>query len=94
MNTQSNMRRFILQRNEDASGVSGTGTVAEGIEFTGGKVAMTWLTPMAIVEVADSIHVIEAIHGHEGRTIVVWLDETPRATDTRKTTRRKPKAVE
>lgn len=91
MDTKSSLRRFTLQRNEDASGVSGTGIVAEGVEFTGGKVAMTWLTPMAIVEVADSIHVIEAIHGHEGRTVVVWLDEAPRMADTRKTNRRKPK---
>jgi hypothetical protein len=26
-------RRFILQRNEDVSGMSGTGIVAEGVEF-------------------------------------------------------------
>jgi hypothetical protein len=34
------MRLFLLIRNEDVSGVSGTGIVAEGVEFSDGTVAM------------------------------------------------------
>ena len=33
------MRRFYLQRDEDATGISGTGKVAEGILFSTGWVA-------------------------------------------------------
>ena len=36
------MRRFLLERIEDVSGVAGTGWVAEGIQFTNGCVALTW----------------------------------------------------
>ena len=31
------MNSFILRRLEDVSGVSGTGVVAEGVEFSNGK---------------------------------------------------------
>jgi hypothetical protein len=68
------VRKFKLVRDEDVSGVSGTGTVAEGVEWTNGKVQMCWLGTFAIIEAADSIHVIEAIHGHGGKTRVVWED--------------------
>ena len=37
------LRRFVLIRNEDISGTSGTGEVAEGTIFTSGKVALNWL---------------------------------------------------
>lgn len=35
------MKRFHLVRKEDASGVSGTGHVAEGIMFSDGKVVIS-----------------------------------------------------
>ena len=74
MNTQSNLKRFILQRDIDESGVSGEGLVAEGVEFTGGMVAMTWLSPHKCVNVYDNIKVVESLYGHNGKTKVVWID--------------------
>lgn len=38
------MKRFELYRAADASGVSGTGVILEGVEFTNGKVVVSWLT--------------------------------------------------
>lgn len=35
-------RAFVLQCNEDETGVSGTGIVAEGVEFSDGTVALYW----------------------------------------------------
>jgi hypothetical protein len=67
-------RRFILQRAEDATGTSGTGVVAEGVCFSGGKVALNWYSHYSAMNVYDTIQVVLAIHGHEGRTRVVWLD--------------------
>jgi len=69
------MRNFLLRRKEDISGVSGTGVVAEGVEFDNGKIAMCWLGTFHTVEVADNIHTIEEIHGHKGTTTVEWLSE-------------------
>jgi len=66
------MRTFYLQRIEDESGVSGTGKVAQGIIFDNGIVAMTWLTPYSSVGVYKDIDSVEAIHGHNGKTKVVY----------------------
>lgn len=71
------MRRFYLQRDEDASGVSGTGVVAEGVEFTDGTCAMRWRTATTSTAVYGSAQDVVTVHGHEGRTRLVWLDEHP-----------------
>jgi hypothetical protein len=71
------VRRFYLQRDADVSGVSGTGQVAEGVIFTGGWVAMTWTNEgprFTSLSVYPDIQTVERIHGHGGRTRVVYLD--------------------
>ena len=67
------MRRFFLQRDEDETGVSGVGYVAEGVEFTDGTVALRWLTEHTSTAIYNSIEDVEKIHGHNGRTRVVWM---------------------
>lgn len=70
------MRRFYFDRTTDVSGTSGTGAVAEGVQFSDGRVALRWITagsPSSTV-VYDSIDDAEAIHGHGGGTKVVWID--------------------
>ena len=71
---QSHIRRFVLERQEDASGVSGTGTVAEGVVFTNGFVALTWLTPLTSIAIYHSLDVMESVHGHAGKTKVRFID--------------------
>jgi hypothetical protein len=70
-------RRFVLQRDHDVSGISGTGVVAEGVEFSSGVVALTWLSewPTSVVFHDRGVESVEAIHGHGGATQIVWLDE-------------------
>lgn len=68
------MRRFHLQRHEDATGVSGIGRVAEGVVFSNGRVAITWLTEYTSIAVYDSMDAVRVIHGHDGRTEVVYED--------------------
>jgi hypothetical protein len=69
------MRRFLLIRIEDVSGVSGTGRVAEGVLFSTGKCVLSWVTEFRSVAVYDNIEELNAIHGHNGRTRVEWIDE-------------------
>lgn len=80
------LRRFELVRSEDESGVSGTGTVAVGVEFPDGAVAMQWLNEendrvqttrngWAIYPSRDGVEDTVEVHGHEGRTEVRWLDD-------------------
>lgn len=68
-------RRFHLVRNEDESGVSGEGTVAEGVVFTDGSCVMRWLTHTSSTALYKTLADLETIHGHEGRTTVVFVDE-------------------
>jgi hypothetical protein len=71
------MRRFHLVRDEDVSGVSGIGVVAEGVEFSDGKVAIRWLTGTASTVIWDNSEDAVAIHGHGGKTHIEWLDTPP-----------------
>ena len=67
--------RFLVVREEDVSGTSGTGIVAEGVLFSTGKAVIAWTTKYTSVAVYDSLAELEAIHGHEGRTTIEWVDE-------------------
>lgn len=65
-------RTFVLERQEDETGVSGTGRVAEGIEFTDGTCAIRWLTETRSTVLYASIEAVEKIHGHGGKTAIVF----------------------
>jgi hypothetical protein len=70
------MRTFKLIRDDDVSGVSGTGVVAEGVEFTGGAVALRWLTdwPTSVVFHDRGIESVKVVHGHNGKTRIEWTE--------------------
>jgi len=66
------LRTFVLERDEDVSGVSGTGTVAEGVEFEDGIVALRWCVgEHRSTVIWPSLESVKAIHGHDGRTRIV-----------------------
>jgi len=71
------MRTFYLDRQDDISGVSGTGKVAEGVEFeTGGSVVLRWCAggPSSI-SIWASLEDMVSVHGHDGATVVRWNGE-------------------
>lgn len=68
------MRRFELHRDVDATGISGTGVVAQGVVFDDGHCAMRWLPGVTSTVIYDCLADVEAIHGHGGMTRVVLLD--------------------
>ena len=73
----SNIRTFRLVREQDESGVSGTGVVAEGVEFTGGAVVITWFSHFPAFNVyPGGMKTVEGLHGHHGKTQVVWDNPT------------------
>lgn len=69
------MRKFYLNREEDVSGVSGTGRIAEGVLLNNGWVALEWNSPHKCVEIWQSLAEMETVHGHGGKTQVIWLNE-------------------
>lgn len=70
-------RRFELHRDVDETGVSGTGVVAEGIAFSDGVVTLHWISawPSSVVHYERGVESVEHVHGHNGATRIVWLDE-------------------
>lgn len=69
------MRAFHLVRTADPSGVSGNGVVAEGVQFTSGKVALNWRSEVPSTELHDDIDDVRLVHGHGGATRIAWLEE-------------------
>jgi hypothetical protein len=77
------MRLFILIRDEDVTGISGVGIVAEGVEFSDETVVLRWLPaattrpqqvrPTTVLH--DNIDSVIGLHGHDGRTRVVWEEQ-------------------
>jgi hypothetical protein len=64
---------FILRRDEDPTGVSGTGVVADGCIFppaAGGGVAMRWRGEVNSVNIHKDLRDVRRIHGHDGATRV------------------------
>jgi hypothetical protein len=69
------VKRFHLEREVDVSGISGVGTVAHGIQFPDGTVAIRWSAgDHHSTVVWDSMSSVVAIHGHNGATRIVWWD--------------------
>lgn len=73
-------RRFELHRTEDETGISGTGLVAWGVLFPDGKVATRWNSKIAQTCTWDSLEDVMAIHGHGGKTHLIWLDASAMVT--------------
>jgi hypothetical protein len=70
-------RRFELHRDEDETGISGTGVVAEGMVCRDGVAMMRWLTewPSSVCYYERGADAIQALHGHGGKTRMVYLDD-------------------
>lgn len=73
------MRRFVMHRHFDVSGVSGTGLVLEGVHFSTGVVVVHWLTPppRGSISVFDSLEQFLSIHVRphpDNETVLVFED--------------------
>jgi hypothetical protein len=69
------MRRFVLVRHKDVTGKSGVGIIGEGVSWTGGGAFLHWMTDYeSFVHWPGGVVAILAVHGHEGATVVRWLD--------------------
>lgn len=62
------MKAYELHRDEDISGVSGRGHIADAVTFHNGKCVVSWRGEKPSIVVYDSLEDAEAIHGHGGAT--------------------------
>jgi hypothetical protein len=83
--SSAKVRVFHLLRDEDPSGVSGVGRVAVGVVFPSGKVVLEWLGSHNTFGIYDDLSLVEHIHGHEGKTRLVFTrDVMPTARHSHK----------
>ena len=75
-NAPPKLRLFELLRDEDPSGVSGVGRVAVGVVFPSGKVVLEWLGSRNALGIYDDLRRVERIHGHGGRTRIVFTRDS------------------
>lgn len=68
------MYRFLMVRDQDVTGVSGTGVVAEGCVLSSGQVVIHWFGERQSIVIWNSIADAVAIHGHVGKTRFEWID--------------------
>lgn len=73
-------RRFRLVRDIDVTGVSGTGHVADGLTFPDGVTVVRWHGPRPSTVMWSCIEHAVAVHGHDGKTRIEWLDPAPQET--------------
>lgn len=69
------LKLFILDRQIDESGVSGTGVVAYGIIFPNGWCALSWASEHSCVGVYPNIETLLHVHGHTGKTYCLQVME-------------------
>jgi hypothetical protein len=70
-------RLFTLERDADITGVSGTGTVADGVAWPDGTVSIRWRGDRPSTVSWDCLEHAEFVHGHHGATRFVWAS-TPK----------------
>lgn len=70
-------RTFALVRDEDVTGMSGTGTVAHGVQFADGTTVIRWVGERPSTVIWEDVEHAAFIHGHGGKTRIVWIAEEP-----------------
>lgn len=68
------MIRFQLHRDEDPTGLSGTGIVADGVLFDDQACVIKWRGELTAIAVWPHIDHAIRVHGHGGATRFVFID--------------------
>jgi hypothetical protein len=74
------VRDFILIREKDITGKSGTGIVAEGVVFTDGFAIIKWLREPYALGIYETLEALISVHGHEGNTHVEFIEKSTSVT--------------
>ena len=75
---------FLMVRNADETGVSGTGTVLEGCVFGNGKCVTAWTSGRPCVTVWDSYEAFKEVHidpHPTNKTEIIWTTRCKKEGD-------------
>lgn len=76
--TPPKIKKFHLRRDEDESGVSGTGIVAVGVILPSNRCIIEWCskkTPANSLGIYDNMEDVRAVHSHDGKTKIITDSE-------------------
>ena len=65
------IKEFHLVRINDETGISGTGVVARGVVLPSGAVVLEWQTFHSSICIYKNLGDVDAIHGHQGKTLLI-----------------------
>ena len=79
------LRLFRLVRDEDETGISGTGPVCAGVMLPSGRCALEWIVgeQPGSIAIYNNVDAMLQVHGHGGKTRLEWLSIDIEATDHR-----------
>lgn len=63
---------FKLSREEDTTGISGIGIVADGVLFENGKVVVCWRGKQQSIVVWDNLEEMKAVSCTHSKTKIIW----------------------
>jgi len=76
------MKKFVMIRVHDIGGSSGTGRTLDGVQFSNGRVAVSWLAtgdvPATSVVVWDNFEDFKSVHidSHpQNKAKILWEDD-------------------
>ena len=75
LGAEDQLDQFEIHRDEDPTGVSGTGVVARGFVLPEtGIVVIKWLTEHSSVAIWENMEEMSAVHLHHDLSHVVWTN--------------------
>lgn len=76
------MRKFLMTRSNDESGVSGTGEVLEGVVFKTGACVVSWLTATSSLGVFNTYDHFLKVHvlSHPTNGTIIMFDDGVKET--------------
>ena len=69
------MKLFNIERKEDNSGLSGTGVVAQGVQFDDGLCVVRWLGKLHSTVMYDNIEAVQTIMCSHSKSQLVMLND-------------------
>lgn len=68
------LRRFVLDRKVDKTGVSGTGIITKNIEFNNKTYIINWLRHTRSTAIYANIKTLEDIHNHRESNEIKYIN--------------------
>jgi hypothetical protein len=72
---KTRMRRFLVIRNQEVSDIPNSDVIAEGTVFSDGMSVIRWLREPCSMSVFNTVDDVLAVHGHEGKTQLQFVDQ-------------------